>query len=151
MIGRWFFMFIGVFFSITPAIVYLVAGTQIIHNPAGAPISLGGIVAFTTLQSRLFFPIGQLLNIQVDVQGALALFDRIFEYLDLPIEIKDKPKALQLKANDVRGEIYFKDVSFTYKNDDYRLLKASSRPVQNGNGSEKDGISTEPVDDVTDK
>src|SRR6266487_1044352 len=139
MIGRWFFMFIGIFFSITPAIVYLVAGLQIIHNPVNSPISLGGIVAFTTLQSRLFFPIGQLLNIQIDVQGALALFDRIFEYLDLPIEIKDKPKALQLKANDVRGEINFKDVSFTYKSDDYGLLKASSRPVQNGNGSEIDG------------
>src|SRR6266478_3717866 len=58
MIGRWFFMFIGTFFSITPAVVYLVAGTQIIHNPVNPPISLGGIVAFTTLQSRLFFPIG---------------------------------------------------------------------------------------------
>jgi ATP-binding cassette subfamily B protein len=137
MIGRWFFMFIGIFFSITPAIVYLVAGTQIIHNPVGAPISLGGIVAFTTLQSRLFFPVGQLLNIQVDVQGALALFDRIFEYLDLPIEIKDKRDALNLKANDVRGEVTFKDVSFTYKNDDYGLLSAASRPSLNGNQKEK--------------
>ena len=155
MIGRWFFMFIGIFFSVTPALVYLVAGTQIIHNPVSATISLGGIVAFTTLQSRLFFPIGQLLSIQVDVQGALALFDRIFEYLDLPLEIKDKPKALQLKANDVRGEINFKDVSFTYKNDDYGLLRAVSRPVQNGNESEKDvnlaePVSTEPVE-ITDK
>src|SRR6266849_1606392 len=150
MIGRWFFMFIGIFFSITPAIVYLVAGSQIIHNPVNASISLGGIVAFTTLQSRLFFPIGQLLNIQVDVQGALALFDRIFEYLDLPIEIQDKPKALQLKVNDVRGEINFKDVSFTYKSDDYGLLKASPGAVQNGNGHEKDIASAEPVE-VTNK
>jgi len=148
MIGRWFFMFIGIFFSITPAIVYLVAGTQIIHNPLS--FSIGGIVAFTTLQSRLFFPVGQLLSIQVDVQGALALFDRIFEYLDLPIEIQDKPKALQLKVNDVRGEINFKDVSFTYKSDDYGLLKASPGPVKNGNGRKKDSISTEPVE-VTDK
>jgi ATP-binding cassette subfamily B protein len=145
MIGRWFFMFIGIFFSITPAIVYLVAGTQIIHNPVGAPISLGGIVAFTTLQSRLFFPVGQLLNIQVDVQGALALFDRIFEYLDLPIEIKDKRDALKLKANDVRGEVTFKDVSFTYKNDDYGLLSAASRPSLNGNQKEKAEIPEEPV------
>ena len=145
MIGRWFFMFIGIFFSITPAIVYLVAGTQIIHNPV-PPISLGGIVAFTTLQSRLFFPIGQLLNIQVDVQGALALFDRIFEYLDLPIEIKDKPNALQLKANDARGEVSFKDVSFTYKNDDYGLLKVIARPEQNGAESEKDDLSTQPIE-----
>jgi ATP-binding cassette, subfamily B, bacterial len=148
MIGRWFFMFIGIFFSITPAIVYLVAGTQIIRNPLS--FSIGGIVAFTTLQSRLFFPVGQLLSIQVDVQGALALFDRIFEYLDLPIEIQDKPKALQLKVNDVRGEINFKDVSFTYKSDDYGLLKASRGPVKNGNGRDKDSVSTEPVE-VTDK
>jgi len=148
MIGRWFFMFIGIFFSITPAIVYLVAGTQIIRNPLS--FSIGGIVAFTTLQSRLFFPVGQLLSIQVDVQGALALFDRIFEYLDLPIEIQDKPKALQLKVNDVRGEINFKDVSFTYKSDDYGLLKASRGPAKNGNGRDKDSVSTEPVE-VTDK
>jgi len=148
MIGRWFFMFIGIFFSITPAIVYLVAGTQIIHNPLS--FSIGGIVAFTTLQSRLFFPVGQLLSIQVDVQGALALFDRIFEYLDLPIEIQDKPKALQLKVNDVRGEINFKDVSFTYKSDDYGLLKASPGPVKNGNGRDKDSVSPEPVE-VADK
>src|SRR5712692_5664389 len=122
MIGRWFFMFIGIFFSITPAIVYLVAGLQIINNPLHAGISLGGIVAFTTLQSRLFFPIGQLLNVQVDIQGALALFDRIFEYLDMPIEIKDAPNALHLNSDEVRGEVAFKNVSFTYKRDEPRLF-----------------------------
>jgi len=104
MIGRWFFMFIGTFFSITPAVVYLVAGLQIIHSPVNPAITLGGIVAFTTLQSRLFFPIGQLLNIQVEIQGALALFDRIFEYLDMPLEIQDAPNALHLKPDQVRGE-----------------------------------------------
>src|SRR5947209_7403672 len=122
MIGRWFFMFIGVFFSITPAIVYLVAGLQIINSPLHAAITLGGIVAFTTLQSRLFFPIGQLLNVQVDIQGALALFDRIFEYLDMPIEIKDAPNALHLNSDEVRGEVAFKNVSFTYKRDEPRLF-----------------------------
>src|SRR6202043_3448152 len=74
-------------------------------------------VAFTTLQSRLFFPVGQLLNVQVEIQGALALFDRIFEYLDLPIEIQDKPDALKLSPDKVRGEVSFKDVSFTYESD----------------------------------
>ena len=118
MIGRWFFMFIGTFFSITPAVVYLVAGLQIIHSPVNPAITLGGIVAFTTLQSRLFFPIGQLLSVQVEIQGALALFDRIFEYLDLPIEIQDTPNALHLNPDEARGEIRFKDVSFTYKRDD---------------------------------
>ena len=57
---------------------------------------IGTLVAFTTLQSRLFFPIGQLLNVQVEIQGALALFDRVFEYLDMPHEITDKPDALAL-------------------------------------------------------
>ncbi|HLX57482.1 MAG TPA: ABC transporter ATP-binding protein [Ktedonobacteraceae bacterium] len=118
MIGRWFFMFIGTFFSIIPAVIYLVAGLQIIHNPVNPPISLGGIVAFTTLQSRIFFPIGQLLNLQVEIQGALALFDRIFEYLDMPIEIQNAPDALHLKADQVRGEITFNDVTFIYKRDE---------------------------------
>jgi len=145
MIGRWFFMFIGIFFSITPAIVYLVAGLQIINNTHTA-ITLGGIVAFTTLQSRLFFPIGQLLSIQVDVQGALALFDRIFEYLDLPIEIQDKPEPLQLKVNEVHGKINFKDVSFTYKRDDYGLLSPSASSKQNGDRQEKDNVLPQPVE-----
>jgi ATP-binding cassette subfamily B protein len=118
LIGRWFFMFIGVFFSITPAIVYLIAGYQIIQDPH-ARITLGGIVAFTTLQSRLFFPIGQLLNIQVEIQGALALFDRIFEYLDLPIDIKDKPDALRLPSEEAAGHVTFDHVSFAYKRDDF--------------------------------
>jgi ATP-binding cassette subfamily B protein len=117
MIGRWFMMFISTFFSVMPAIIYLVAGWEIIGNPTNPGITLGGIVAFTTLQSRIFFPIGQLLSIQVDVQGALALFDRIFEYLDLPIDITNKENALHLDPDTVRGEITFNDVSFTYKRD----------------------------------
>src|SRR6202043_1044035 len=100
MIGRWFSAFFGTFFSVTPAIVYLVAGWQIINNVPG--VTLGSIVAFTTLQSRIFFPVGSLLSVQIDIQGALALFDRIFEYLDLPIEIKDKKNPLHLKPEEVR-------------------------------------------------
>jgi ATP-binding cassette, subfamily B, bacterial len=117
MIGRWFFMFIGTFFSIMPAIVYLVAGLQYIDDPQ-SHITFGIIVAFTTLQSRIFFPIGQLLGVQVEIQGALALFDRIFEYLDLPIDIHSKPDALHLDANQVKGEIVFDDVTFTYTRDE---------------------------------
>ncbi len=117
MIGRWFMMFINVFFSVSPVIVYLVAGLQIIHNPGNPVMTVGKIVAFTTLQNRLYFPIGQLLSIQVDIQGALALFDRIFEYLDMPIEILNKPGALRFHPREIRGEVAFKDVSFTYKRD----------------------------------
>ncbi len=118
MIGRWFFMFIGTFFSITPAVVYLVAGLQIINSPGNPTLTIGRIVAFTTLQSRIFFPIGQLLNLQVEIQGALALFDRIFEYLDMPIEIRDALNALRLSPDEMRGEITFDDVTFTYKRDE---------------------------------
>ncbi|HLG64161.1 MAG TPA: ABC transporter ATP-binding protein [Ktedonosporobacter sp.] len=127
MIGRWFFMFIGTFFSITPALVYLIAGWQIIFDPHSA-MTLGKIVAFTTLQSRLFFPIGQLLNIQVEVQGALALFDRIFEYLDMPIEIKDRPGALQLPPEQVRGEVTFNNVTFAYKRDETEAQNGAKGP-----------------------
>ncbi|MFL5702177.1 MAG: ABC transporter ATP-binding protein [Ktedonobacteraceae bacterium] len=144
MIGRWFFMFIGTFFSVTPAIVYLVAGWQIIQDPHTS-LTLGRIVAFTTLQSRLFFPVGQLLNVQVEIQGALALFDRIFEYLDLPIEIQNKPNALQLKPDDVQGEVTFNDVSFTYKRDEAELSVLNEPDSRNGNGQKKSPVSPDPV------
>jgi ATP-binding cassette subfamily B protein len=151
MIGRWFFMFIGTFFSVTPAVVYLVAGWQIINNPLHSGITLGGIVAFTTLQSRLFFPIGQLLSVQVDIQGALALFDRIFEYLDLPIDIQDAPNALHLINDDVRGEVTFNDVSFTYKRDEAinSLIGLDTNGKTNGsahgNGKEDKPVVAVPV------
>ncbi|MBI2781501.1 MAG: ABC transporter ATP-binding protein [Chloroflexi bacterium] len=113
MVGRWFFMIIGTVFSITPAFVYWLAGYLAVQGDPTAP-TIGDIVAFTTLQSRLFFPLGQLLNVQVEIQGALALFDRIFEYLELDAEIVDAPDAIDLAAQPVAGRIRFRDVSFTY-------------------------------------
>ena len=113
MVGRWFFMIIGTIFSITPAFVYWLAGYLAIQNDPTAP-TIGDIVAFTTLQSRLFFPLGQLLNVQVEIQGALALFDRIFEYLEMDPVIVDAPDAVDLAAAPVAGRIRFRDVSFTY-------------------------------------
>ena len=113
MVGRWFFMIIGTIFSITPAFVYWLAGTMAANgNPQAA--SAGTIVAFTTLQSRLFFPLGQLLNVQVEIQGSLALFDRIFEYLDMDPEIIDAPDAVTLEHATVRGHVRLHDVSFRY-------------------------------------
>ena len=119
MVGRWFFGFISTFFSITPALVYLLEGYLLFrtgHAPSRADVgnAVGTLVAFTTLQSRLFFPIGQLLNVQVDLQGAFALFDRIFEYLDMPHDIQDKPGALALDPARLRGEVTFDDVTFRY-------------------------------------
>ena len=113
MVGRWFFMIIGTIFSITPAFVYWLAGYLAIQGDPSAP-TIGDIVAFTTLQSRLFFPLGQLLNVQVEIQGALALFDRIFEYLEMDPEIKDAPDAIALAPAAVRGSVAFRDVTFHY-------------------------------------
>ncbi len=112
MIGRWFFMIISTFFSITPAVVYWYAGREIILG-AGS-LTIGDIVAFTTLQSRLFFPLGQMLNVQVEIQGAFALFDRIFEYLDLPVEIADRPGAIALDPARVKGRLRYDHIWFHY-------------------------------------
>ncbi|MHB8893481.1 MAG: ABC transporter transmembrane domain-containing protein, partial [Candidatus Limnocylindrales bacterium] len=104
MVGRWFFAIMGTIFSITPAFVYWLAGTLAAAGDPSAPTA-GDIVAFTTLQSRLFFPMGQLLNVQVEIQGSLALFDRIFEYLDLDPELTDAPGAIELEPERVRGAV----------------------------------------------
>ncbi len=113
MVGRWFFMIVGTVFSITPAFVYWLAGWLAINGDPSAP-TIGDIVAFTTLQSRLFFPLGQLLNVQVEIQGALALFDRIFEYLEMDPGIVDAPDAVALDPATVRGHVRFRDVAFRY-------------------------------------
>ena len=114
MIMRYFFNLIGLTFSLTPALVYWLAGYLIVaqHDPH---LNIGTIVAFTALQSRLFFPLTGLLNVQVEVTSALALFDRIFEYLDMPQEIKDAPDAVALAPHDVRGEVIFENVGFRYE------------------------------------
>ncbi len=113
MVMRVFFNLIGLTFSITPVLVYWLAGWLIIErNDTG--LQLGTIVAFTALQSRLFFPLTSLLNVQVEVTSALALFDRIFEYLDLPQEIKDAPDAITLKPEEIRGAVAFENVAFCY-------------------------------------
>jgi ATP-binding cassette, subfamily B, bacterial len=113
LVGRWFFMLVGTVFSVMPAFVYWIAGVLVIQGDPSAP-TVGDIVAFTTLQSRLYFPLGQLLNVQVDVQGAMALFDRIFEYLDMEPDIQDAPDAVTLRPATVEGRLRFRDVSFAY-------------------------------------
>jgi ATP-binding cassette, subfamily B, bacterial len=114
MVGRGFFALVQIFFSITPAFVYLLAGWLFLRGSIdGSPI--GTIVAFTTLQSRLFFPLGQLLNVNVEVQSGLALFDRIFEYLDMEHEIVDRDGALELTPAETSGRLRFNDVWFRYE------------------------------------
>ena len=115
MIGRSFFAVVGTFFAITPALVYLVAGWVLDNDPlATAAITGGTLVSFTTLQSRLFFPIGSMLQVSTEVHSSMALFDRIFEYLDMPQEIEDAPDAVTLSPRDVRGEVALHGVWFHY-------------------------------------
>jgi ATP-binding cassette, subfamily B, bacterial len=107
MVGRGFFALVQSFFAITPALIYLVAGWS--------DLSAGTIVAFTALQTRLLFPIGSMLQTSVEVQSSLALFERIFQYLDLPNEIVDAPGAKALPVDRVRGEVALRNVWFHYE------------------------------------
>jgi len=111
--GRWVGVVVQVVFSGIPALVYFVAGVLAANAAPDAP-TVGDIVAFTTLQSRLFFPLASLLGLQVEIGGSLALFERIFAYLDLTPEIKDAPDAATLRRSDVRGEIELRSVAFSY-------------------------------------
>ncbi len=107
MAGRWVMAMIQMTFAIMPAAVYWFAGQP------WASVSIGTVIAFTTLQTRLFFPIGQLLSVGIDVQTSLALFDRVFEYLDLPVEIDQHPQAVELPP--CRGDVSFDGVWFRYE------------------------------------
>jgi ATP-binding cassette subfamily B protein len=111
MAGRWVMASIQMTFSIMPAAVYWFAGQPF----TGVEISIGTLVAFTTLQTRLFWPLGSLLNVQIDVQTSLALFDRIFEYLDLPVEIRAPERPVPL--SEVRGRVAVDGVWFRYGDD----------------------------------
>ena len=111
--GRWVGVVVQVVFSGIPALVYFVSGTLAATGAPDAP-TIGDIVAFTTLQSRLFFPLASLLGLQVEIGGSLALFERIFAYLDLVPEIVDAPDAAQLQRASVRGGVELHNVSFRY-------------------------------------
>lgn len=108
--GRWFRLIISTFTAIGPMLLYLVGGYLIIRQ--GATLSVGDITVMVALLSRLYQPINSLFNIQVDVIRSMALFTRIFEYLDLPIEVESPPTALIPPS--VSGELVFEDVHFAY-------------------------------------
>jgi ATP-binding cassette subfamily B protein len=116
MAGRWLMSTINMAFSIQPAIVYWIAGQSFAHGGGGA-ISIGTVVAFTTLQTRLLFPIAQLLSVGTDIEASLALFDRIFEYLDLPVDIVEAPTPVELRPSELLGEVRLEGVGFRYGDD----------------------------------
>ena len=130
MVGRSFFALVQVFFSASPALIFLVAGYS--------NLSLGTVFAFTTLQTRLLFPIGSMLQTSVEVQSSLALFERIFAYLDLPQDIVDAPGARELRKEEVRGEIEFDHVYFRYE----EPVRAAALEAQ---AVEADGDGARPV------
>ena len=113
MTGQAFFTVMQIFFSISPVMIYVIAG-YVLSGSAPSGITSGTIVAFTTLQSRLYFPIGTLLRVSVELQASLALFERIFGYLDIEPEIVDKELSKVLKPGDVKGRITFDNVSLDY-------------------------------------
>jgi len=115
MAGRWRMSSVQMSFAIMPALVYWFAGQSIAHG--GGAISIGTVVAFTTLQTRLLFPSLSLLNVGLDMQTSLALFTRIFEYLDQPIDIDERPDAVDLDPGRMRGEVRFENVGFGYDPD----------------------------------
>jgi ATP-binding cassette, subfamily B, bacterial len=120
MAGRWVMASIQTSFAVMPALVYLFAGL------APGAVSIGTLVAFTTLQTRLFWPIQSLLNVGVDIQTSMALFERVFEYLDLPVELHEGGEDL----HDVRGAVRFQDVWFRY--DDEWTLRGVDLEVPAG-------------------
>ena len=105
MAGRWVMASIQTSFAVMPALVYLFAGLS------ADSITLGTLVAFTTLQTRVFWPIQSLLNVGVEIQTSTALFARVFEYLDLPVELHEGPREL----GRVHGDVAFDDVWFRYE------------------------------------
>jgi ATP-binding cassette subfamily B protein len=113
MAGRWRMASVQMTFSIMPALVYWFAGYTIAQG--NAAISIGTVVAFTTLQTRLFFPLQSLLSVGIDIQTSLALFHRIFEYLDLPVDIAEREDPVEL--DEVVGELRFEGVTFGYDAD----------------------------------
>ena len=118
MTGRWMMAAIQMTFAVMPALVYWFAGWS---QARGSAVDVGTLVAFTMLQTRLFFPIGSLLGVQLEVQSSLALFDRIFDYLDQPVDIVEGTRTLEQP----RGDVAFDGVCFRYDHDAWTLKDVS--------------------------
>ncbi|WP_327313044.1 ABC transporter ATP-binding protein [Streptomyces sp. NBC_01235] len=110
MAGRWRMAVIGIVMAAMPAVIYWAAGMAL--RLGGPDVSLGTIVAFVSLQQGLFRPAVSLLATGVQIQTSLALFQRIFEYLDLPIDITERDNPVHL--DQIKGEVRFEDVAFRY-------------------------------------
>jgi ATP-binding cassette subfamily B protein len=112
--GRWRMASMNIVFAAIPAIIYLTAGLPL----TAGTLSIGTLVAFTALQAGLFRPLMGLLGVGVTLTSSLALFARIFEYLDLPIEVADPARPAEIDPGRVHGELRFQDVTFSYPGSD---------------------------------
>src|SRR5216110_3430761 len=120
MAGRWVMASIQTSFAIMPAAVYWFGGLALASGSHAVSIPL--LVSFTTLQTRLFFPVGSLLGVGLDIQTSLALFDRIFEYLDAPVDIAERENPVEVAA---AGDVVFDRVWFRYGDDAWTLQDVS--------------------------
>jgi len=109
LVGRWFFLGLGLAGAIGTALIYWAGGYLVLRGS----LTIGTIVAFAAYLTRLYGPISALSNVQVEFVSSMVSFERVFEYLDLPVEIQDRPRAIEL--DDVAGHIRFEDVSFSYR------------------------------------
>ncbi|WP_039940194.1 ABC transporter ATP-binding protein [Streptomyces himastatinicus] len=125
MAGRWRMSTIGVVMAAMPAVIYWAAGIAL--QAGGPAVSIGTLVAFVSLQQGLFRPTVSLLSTGVDMQTSLALFARIFEYLDLPIDITEPARPVRLET--VRGEVRFDGVDFDYDAKDPASPKGTLRGI----------------------
>jgi len=113
MTGRGFFVIVQTFFGLAPAAIWWLGGWLLAEG--GTAVTIGDLVAFTTLQTRLLFPLAGLMTRSVEVTSSLALFDRIFEYLDETPEIQDPPDPVRIDRRRARGEVRFDHVVFRYR------------------------------------
>ncbi|MFE2031776.1 ABC transporter ATP-binding protein [Streptomyces scopuliridis] len=128
MAGRWRMSTIGIVMAAMPALIYWAAGIAL--GTGGTAVSIGTLVAFVSLQQGLFRPAVSLLSTGVDMQTSLALFQRIFEYLDLPVDITEPERPVELDT--IRGEVRFEDVDFSYDDKGRQTLRGIDLTVPAG-------------------
>jgi ATP-binding cassette subfamily B protein len=126
LVGRWFFLGLGIASAIGTALIYWAGGYQVLRGA----LTVGTIVAFASYLTRLYGPISSLSNVQVQFAQSMVSFERVFEYLDLPVEIEDQPGAIELKRVD--GHVCFEDVSFSYLTDDELQPQSADEPDEAG-------------------
>jgi ATP-binding cassette subfamily B protein len=124
LVGRWFFLGLSIASAIGTALIYWGGGFQVLRGA----ITVGTIVAFASYLTRLYGPISSLSNVQVQFVQSLVSFERVFEYLHLPLEIQDQPGAIEL--GHVQGHVRFEDVSFSYLDEDELPVQAAAPPEE---------------------